>query len=312
MQTYTNDELLSNIKLRALLPSSQSLYSDERLLLLANDELQTIIFPMMMSIKGDYFIHIDEQDLTTNLVYPIPGDAVGIKVKGVYWRDTSWPANQPDQFIPQVNIQDLTNQAAGLFTYLGCYIENNDIHLTNSRNVNGRLLRIRYYKRAAKLVANSQGAQVVDASTSNIEVSNVPSTWTVGTILQCVSSEPPFETKGDELEITSIAGNIITLLNNGTAFTLSDDDWLTLVGETVIAQITPEAHPILAQAVACKCLEGMADPNLITSQSKFQQLYDAFIQAMTPRMDGTAKKIIQRNGTLFWNRVGRGYWIGGR
>lgn len=309
-QTFTNDELLDNIRLRALLPQSQNLYTPERLLMLANDELQTIIFPMIMSIKGDYFVNVDTQTMTTSLTYPIPGDAVGIKVKDVYWRDPNWSSNHEDQLIPLINYQDLTNQAAGLFNYLSYYIMGNDVHLTNVRQ--GQSLRIRYYKRASKLIPNDEGAKIVNTDTADIIVNSIPSTWAVGDVLTLTNAFPPFETVTTTLEITGITQpNILNLLQTDPDEPILEDEdlignWLTQADETVIAQITPEAHPILAQSVAVKCLEGMNDPGLVASQAKFQQLYQAFIDTMCPRTDGQAKKIIQRNGTLLWNKVGRG------
>jgi hypothetical protein len=309
-QTFTNDELLENIRLRAMMPESQTLYTDERLLMLANDELQTVIFPMIMSIKGDYFVAKDTQTMTTTLEYDLPGDAVGIKVKDCYWRNPNWPARQPSQLIPLINYQDYTNQAAGLFNYMAYYIMGNKVHLTNVRQ--GQYLEILYYKRASKLVPNDECAQIVDASTANIELTNIPSGWAVGDLVSVIDENPPFNTLATGIEIVTISPPIVTLLNSGDPITLEEGQWLALDGETPIAQITPEAHPILSQAVAVKCLEALNDPNLLSSQAKFQQLYDAFINAMTPRTDGQAKKIIQRNGTLFWNKVGRGSWIGGR
>lgn len=310
---YTNDALLENIRLRVLLPNSQNLYTDDRLLMLANDELQTVIFPMMMSIKGDYFVAVDTQTMTASLEYDIPGDAVGIKIKDVYWRDPNWPSNQPDVLIPLINYQDLTNQAAGLYNYLSYYVMGNKVHITNTKQ--GQYLRIRYYKRAAKLVVNSQGGQVEDSSTVNIVLSNIPTTWAVGDVLQLVNQSPPFETIADDLEITAIGNDYVNLVaQDPDSPILTEDDmngnWLTLLGETVIAQITPEAHPILAQSVGVKCLEGLNDPGMPVAQAKFQQLYKAFIDTMTPRVDGQAKKIVQRNGTLFWNKANRGggFW----
>ena len=288
-----------------MLPESQNLYTDARLLMLADDELQTIIFPMMMSIKGDYFVSTDTQTMTSSLEYPIPGDAVGIKIKDCYWRDPSWPSNQPDSQIPQISYQDLTGQAGGLFNYMAFYVMENNIHLTNTRS--GMYLKIKYYKRAAKLVPNDEAAQVVDASTPNIEVNAVPSGWAVGDILQCIKNDPPFTTQSDDIEITSIAGNIITLTNNGDVFTIEETDWLSLSGETPIAQITPEAHPILSQSVAVKCLEGLNDPGMVTSQAKFEQLKKAFIDTMTPRVDGQAKKIVNRMSPLVYNKIARGW-----
>lgn len=314
MQTYTNNDLLENIRLRALMPNSQTLYTPERLLLLADDELKTVIFPMIMSIKGDYFVHADRQTLTTDLTYPIPSEAVGTKVKDVYWRDPNWPANQPSRLIPLINYQDYTNQGAGLFNLMAYFIQGNNVHLTNTQA--GKTLEILFYKRAYKLVEDEYGAQITGVSGSVITVSSVPQSWVVGDVLTLTSQLPPFNTLTTTLEIDVIAGNDLTLTQTDSdeSLPLSTDigNWLTLGGETVIAQITPEAHPILAQSVAVKVLEGLNDPGLGVSQSKFNQLYKAFIDTMTPRTDGQAKKLIQRNGTLYWNKIQRGSRIGGR
>lgn len=305
-QDFTNDTLLENIRLRAMLPESQNLYTDARLLMLADDELQTVIFPMIMSTKGDYFVAVNTQTMTSSLEYPIPGDAVGIKIKDAYWRDPNWPATQPDSEITQINYQDLTGQFAGMFNFMAFYVMGNTVHLTNVYQ--GKYLKLRYYKRASKLVPNDEAAQVVDASTANIELTNVPSGWEVGTVLQCIKNDPPFTTQSDDIVIDSIAGNVVTLTNNGDVFTMEATDWLSLTGETPIAQITPEAHPILAQSVCVKCLEGLADPNMVTSQAKFEQLKKAFIDTMTPRVDGQAKKIVNRSGPLVFNKISRGWW----
>lgn len=304
---YTNDTLLENIRLRAMLPESQNLYTDARLLMLADDELQTVIFPMIMSIKGDYFVAVDTQTMTSSLTYPIPGDAVGIKIKDAYWRDPNWPDTQPDSQITQINYQDLTGQGGGSFQNVAFYVMGNDVHLTNVYQ--GKYLKLRYYKRASKLVPNDEGGIVtaVNTGTEQITLDAVPSDWEVGDTVDAIAADPPFETTASALTISNIAGSVITV---DDADDVSVGDWICLEGETTIAQITPEAHPILAQSVAVKCLEGLSDPNMVTSQAKFEQLKKAFIDTMTPRVDGQAKKIVNRSSPLVWNKVQRGWGNG--
>lgn len=267
---------------------------------------------MVMSIKGDYFLNIDDQTLTSSLEYDIPDEAVGIKVKGCYWRDPNWPDNQPDVLIPQISVQDLTNQNAGLWNYMAFYLQDNKIILTNTQS--GMTLRTRYYRRASKLVPNDEGAQILDSSTANIVCTTIPTDWAVGDVLTLTNQNPPFDTISRTLEITGITlPNIVNLLQtdpDAPILTQSDMDgnWLTQADETVIAQVPPEAHPILAQAVAVKCLEALGDPNVQVAQLKFEQLKNNFISMLTPRVDGYAKRITQRNGTLLWNKVSR--WRG--
>jgi hypothetical protein len=313
---YTTTALIDNVKLRATMPTSQNLFTDERILMLANDELQTVIFPMIMSTKGDYFLNINTQTMASGTFeYDIPADAVGLKIKSCYWRDPNWQDNQPDVLIPQVSVQDVTNNSAGAWNYLAFYLQDNKVILTNVSP--GMYLRQRYYKRASKLVTDDEGALVTDGSTTNIVVDNLPSDWVVGDILTLTSSVSPLETISTTLQITAIpATNTLNLVNTDASAAVItqaqlEGSWLTQEDETVIVQITPEAFPILAQSVAVKCLEAVSDPNLGSAQIKFEQLKKNFIDTMTPRVDGLAKIITNRNGTLFWNKVTRNAGWGG-
>jgi len=307
--TYTNDDLITSIKRRASIPTSQSLFTDEDLMSFADEELQTVIFPMIMSTKGDYFVSNNDTTMTSATSYDIPSDAVGLKIKDCYFLN----ANGDQRQLTQVNLSDVTNQYFRLDSGFAYYIEGNKVHLYPDSKT-GDTLRIKYYKRASMMVPNDKGAKFTNADTANLVFDSVPTSWAVGDRLTLTSATPGFSTLSTSFEILTITlPNIMTLVEDDDdtpIFTAAElvDNWLTQNGDTVIAQITPEAHPILAQAVAVKCLEALGDPGLMTAQAKFQQISDAFIESMTPRADGQAKKIVNRTGHLAWNKFGRIGW----
>jgi hypothetical protein len=304
--SYDNDTLVASIKRRASMPTAQSLFQDSDFLILADEELQSVIFPMMMSIRGNYFVANSDVTMTTATSYAIPSDAIGLKIKDVYYLN----ANGDQRQLTKVNLSDVTNQYFRLDTGYGYYIEGNNVILyPNSQDT--ETLRIKYYKRANKMVPNSSAGKItnIDTGTLVVTMDSTPQTWTTSNTLTAIDANPGFESLVTGITISSIASITSNQLTLGSVTGLTVGNWLALDGDSPVAQITPEAHPILAQAVVVKCLEALGDPGIAVAQAKFKQLSDAFIKAMSPRADGQAKKIINRQGHLAWGKFNRvGWW----
>jgi len=303
---YTNDALIASIKRRGSIPTAQPLFETDDFLTLADEELQNTIFPMMMAIKGDYFVTISDTVMTAATSYPIPSDAVGLKVKDVSWLPSS-ATNQTPWLIPQVNFSDIADAFATGWANPGYYIQENSLILVPV-SMEGQTLRIRFYRRASKLVPNDEGANIlsINSGADQVTVDAIPAAWVAGDLLSGIDSQPGFLTKVQSLEIQSIASPVITL---DDVTDLSVGDVLCLDGDSTIAQITPEAHSILAQAVLVKCLEALGDPKMGVAEAKLGQIKQDFIDSMTPRADGQAKKIVNRNSPLAWGNYARfGWW----
>jgi hypothetical protein len=303
--SWTTTDLLESIKTRAMIPTSQATFTTARLLQMADEDLQTVIAPMIMQVKGDYFVTNNDQTITSETHYPIPGDAIGLKIKDCFWIDPG-DSEEREVQITQVNLADVTNQYCQGWTF-GYYLQNNDVVLVPS-GMQDTTLRIKYYRRASKLIPTDEAGQVtaVDTVTNIITLDNVPAEWAVGDDLCGVDADPGFLTVATGMTISSISSPNVTVDDVGD---LAVGNWVCLDGDSPIPQISPEAHPILAQSVAVTCLESLNDPNLQAAQITLERLKMAFIQTMTPRADGQAKKIVQRNGTLAWRKIGRyGWW----
>lgn len=303
---YSNDALIASVKRRGSIPTAQPLFENSDFLTLADEEMFNTIFPMIMAIKGDYFVTISDTTMTSAVTYPIPSDAVGLKVKDVAWRPSS-ATNQLPFLIPQVNYTDIADAFATGWANPGYYIQGDNIILVPT-SMEGQTLRMRYYKRASKLVPNDEGCTIesINSGTDEVTVDAVPAAWAAGDLLSGIDSQPGFNTIVTGLEIQSVAGSVITL---DDVSDLSVGDLLCLDGESTIAQITPEAHPILAQAVLVKCLEALGDQKMAVAQAKLSEIIQNFIKQMTPRADGQAKKIVNRNSPLAWGNYARfGWW----
>lgn len=284
--------------MRGTIPTSQPLFTDARILRLADDQLQNVVLPLIMSVKGDYFTTNYDVTMTSSRSYDIPSDAIGLKIKNVMWLDTDGNPNQ----LVEVNQQDVQNTLNAWTVYFGYYLQENHIYLVpDSRS--GTTLRIQYYKSASKLVPNDEAGQItaIDTITNEVTLDNLPTTWTVGTLLSAIQGVPGFLTKVTGLSVV-LASSPIVQLDDVTDLVVGD--WLALDGDSPIAQVTKEAHPILAQAVVMKCLEALGDTaGKENAKADLKEISSIFLDMLAPRVDGQAKKIVNRNGVRLWTAV---------
>ena len=66
--------------------------------------------------------------------------------------------------------------------------------------------------------------------------------------------------------------------------------------ESPIPQVPYEAHAIIAQLGAVKALEAMDDKNLKTAKSKADQMLSDFRDLISPRVDDSGEKVVNRGG----------------
>lgn len=293
---FSTDALIEKVKVRGTIPTSQALFTEARFLDFADDQLQNVILPLIMSIKGDYFVTNFDQVMTSSPNYAIPSDAVGLKIKNVLWLDSD---GRPNQLV-QINEQDVENTLNAWTTYFGFYIQENHIVLV-PQSREGTTLRIQYYKSASKMVTVSSAGQIVSINTglNQVTLTNVPTTWAAGTELSAIDSEPGFLTKVTGLVVQSLSSPIVTL---DDVTELAVGDWICLDGDSPIPQVTKEAHPILAQAIVMKCLEALGDTQgKENAKADLATISQIFIDMMAPRADGQAKKIVNRNGVRLWS-----------
>jgi hypothetical protein len=307
MSKYTTEELVKAIKRRSTSPSSQQLFKAEDYVDFANDELETNIVPLIMSVREEYFVGSIDVVVTPNLTTPfefdIPADAIGQKLREICVVDTS---NGNLTSIPRLAPEQASGSAFEIVASNGFIVRANKIVLYPAQSYAGQTLRVFYFKRPLTLVPLSKGAKItqVNTITNEIVVDKLPNTWIVGDTLTIVRSVQPFQTVVESVEITVLSSPTITLTSVSG---IQVGDYVALEGYSCIPQVPVEAHKVLAQATAVKVLEALGDfEGMAAAEKKLNQNKEDMLKMINPRVDGAVKRITSNgNGLWDWNRATR-------
>lgn len=295
MADYTTTALLSSIKTRALVPTSQQTFEDSDILALATDELRLGVVPFMMKNRSEYFVTTTDVAIEDGVdTYSIPTRAIGGKVKGLTLVDSNgsvldFPQIDPSER-PQYNSTSWTQK-------LVFYFQGNSIVVCpNPVQAQGLSIRISYFTRPGELVAVTDAAQVASISGNDVTVTYLPSTISTGVSVDTVKQRPGFECLSTEDTVT-VVGSVVTFTS--APEDLAVGDWICLAEQSTIPQIPVELHPLLAQRTAIKLLESLGDAaGVQVAQAKLKEMEEGATHLLSPRSDSNPRKLINVYSTL--------------
>jgi hypothetical protein len=285
--TYTTTDLVTNMKLVGHVPTGNNTFTTTNLIILADRELQTPIMKQILSTRGGYYTTYSDYVPTVDGLYPIPVDSImgaldHIEiVNGTSVIPVS-PIDKNEQF----------STVSPTSTSYGSYMRGNFVQILPFPDTG--VVRLWYSKRPSKLVAPSACAQITAIAANVITVSSLPSTLSIGKLIDAIGDQPPFNILGS-VTITAINGTDITV--SAAIQDLAIGDWLCLNKQTCVPQIPVEFRPLLEQRVVCKIyeLQGYLD-KLTKAQQSLKELEDATFGLITPRVKSQTKVILPVNG----------------
>lgn len=284
MSLYDTSYLIEQVKRRASIPTSQQLFTLDKLTIMLNDELQTRIVPFLMSMREEwYVINIDYTSDGNTTQYTIPSDAVGQKLRNV----TLWENGRMMMDVQRLD-PDMLYDAV-----FGFYVENNKIVFYPVAPSTNKIIRISYFKRSNELVQTNEAGQITVITGNDLTLGlTPPTTFINGASVQVQSSKSPFPIILTTT-ITGVLGSVITLADTPTG--VQEGDWLVLEGQSVFPNIPSELVPALTQAVAVKCLAALGDTEgMNIAQAEYQQIEFSARATLSPKIDGAPKKVFNR------------------
>lgn len=294
--SFTADDLITSVKKRGRVPTSQTTFTNANILTLADQELEIGLLPQIMKNREDYYLHETDIDMTAGKSqYRIPKRAIGGKVKSVCIVDTNGDETQLEK-IDYENRVFYDNAANPVF-----YVKNNSIVIVPEPDTTlaAQTLRISYFIRPSSLVVEASAAQITSINTgaNTVTVSAVPSTITASTPIDFVRGDGGFECLDIDVTPTNLASTTFTFSS------LPDDlevgDYICLAGETPIPQIPAELHTVLALRVTATVLSSLGFINEMKAvQKKLEEAEEAVTHLISPRVDSNSKKIINRKSIL--------------
>jgi len=308
MIDYTTNELIEDIKQRASVPTSQSLFNEDRFVRFLSSKLRDNVVPLMLSVREDYFVTYVDLDVT-NLTaetnkYSLPERAIGMKLKDVVLVDDRGNEEQ----LPRLTYQDKALPGHVDYQSLyGFYVEGNSIRLFVQDSFVGETLRMYYYRRPNALVKTSNAGKIltIDSGTGVVTLDNAPTTWTTATTFDLICGKPPFDSKSDDTAITAIGGFDLTFATIPEG--LAVGDWVCEANESVIPQIPYEGFSLLVQLGVVKVLEALNDTRgWQTAVEDYKQMQMDVKTMLSPRVDEATLKTVSRNGV--WRNGGSNKW----
>ena len=305
--TYTSDELVASIKVRARVPTSQQTFTEARIRKLCDEEISIGLVPKILAARENYFLRSYTVGIENGVSeYRIPNRAIGVKLKAVQLEDTSGNVS----LIPLIAYEDRgfytsNNSNSNSPVY---YIQNNSVRLTPTPSTTGQYtLHLPYFIRPSTLVAVADAGEIsaINTSTNEVTVSAIPSTFSSTTPFDLVKHDGGFECAAID-QTASVSGTVLTF--SSLPSNLAVGDYVCLAGETPIPQIPGELHTLLSLRVTVTILESLGFVNeMKAAQAKLKEAEESANTLLTPRSDGNPKKLNNRISTLRSGSRGRGY-----
>lgn len=299
---YNTEVLIEAIKRACSVPTSQLTYTDADWTKMATTMLQTMVVPLVMSTREDYFVTFEDVLSAADGYIPFPADAVGSKLRNVCYVSQESPLVLIN--LPRVDLDVVAG--VGFFnvaTLAGFYVQGEYIVLYPNTSVpTNTRMRLYYYRRCLDLAEPDQFGQVqsVDPLTGTLVLDFVPYDWAAGTELNVIGSRPNFVVNNESTVVSVSSPSII--LDDVTDIEVGD--YVSALGYSAIPQIPIEAMNYLAQLVAVIALEGLGDHDGMAAAEKVAQVFkENLLTMISQRVDGSVKKVINPDGGL---RIGSG------
>jgi hypothetical protein len=294
--TFTSDELVASIKVRARVPTSQGTFTEARIRKICDEEIAIGLVPKILAARENYFLKSYTISLTSGTAeYRIPTRAIGVKLKAVQIEDTSGNLS-PLNLIAYEDRGLYVNSNPNLPVF---YIQNSSVVLVPTPTTTAQYtLHLPYFIRPSTLVAVSAAAQIssIDPNTNSVVVSSIPSTITTSTPVDVIKADGGFECIAIDESVT-VSGTTITFSALPTG--LAVGDYIALAGETPIPQIPGELHTLLSLRATVTILESLGFVNeMKAAQAKLKEAEESANTLLTPRSDGNPKKLVNYNGPL--------------
>jgi len=298
-ESFTTEELLSDIKQRAMVPTDQTTFTSSDLLRFATDELRMALLPTLLAEREEFYL--SETGATQSIVasqaaYQIPARAVGQMLRDVLLVDSDSRVYN----LKRIEYDEIPNyQFSGTGTPEFFCLRNNKIVLFPTPSTTAASaydLLTPYYTRPSKLIEVTAAAQVASMAGSTVTVTSLPSTIANGASIDFIRDTGGFECLAIDQTITGVAGTVLTFASVPTDLTVGD--WVALAGQSPIPQLPAELHPLLAERVARKVMKSIGDINGVKmSDQIIAEMTDGASKMTSPRVHGESKRVVSR---IFW------------
>lgn len=288
---YTTTELITQVKRRGQIPTSQNTWDTEAILDTATEELHGFVMPLMKKVREEYFVSSSDTTLSASTTtVPINARAVGMALREVE-RVT---ASGGIESLPYLDPDQKQRETNGGYYSLSYYLQWNNIVLAGD-DLTGTL-RQYFYIRPGSLIATTDAGKItaIDTGTYTVTLDVSTNPFAASDVCDFIRGDGAHEYRGIDYTVASVSGSDVTFssLPDGLAV----NDWLSPAEKSPIPQLPRDLQPLLVQATLVTILDAMGDPRVEIARRKLEDPQRGMIKSaldmITPRNHGEAKKIV--------------------
>lgn len=310
---FTTTDLLARIRAQGQLPDANGALSSADILAMAKGELETLVWPELRSVRGEYGIEtLDYALVADQSDYDIP-----TRAQGMMLRDLTFHPQGADKrgvslsHIPYSESELWRDQNSGDWQerYAFTLVAGRVRLLPTPKTAGSAVLRMHYYLRQGELVEPSACDLVTAITASQIQLStsSVFGVNATADVVDLVKADPPFTYGHVEFSSTYNSGapnywsTDATIQDMGTLGAAGA--YVCQAGQTCVPSVPPEFFNVLVWATLVPVFEALGDQAAMQNAGAMTQRHlQSAIQMVSPRVDGAPKVIVNTSSPL---RAGR-------
>lgn len=308
-------KLVESVRKRAMIPTDTSVYTDQDILDIINEEMDIGLLPTLLSLNEEHLVNYIEYNTDSNTArFKIPYRAIANKLRDVAYVDSTNGIYE----MSRISLEELSDYRSSRTTYNEnvFYVEGDEIVLVDNNLGTYEKIRMYYYLRPNTIVKQNEVGTItaIDRTAGVITLSNFPDSFNSIPEMDFINSKTPNNTYSYDVVPTSINSTTktVTFSPENIPVDLSVGDFLCVKEQSPVPQIPTEMHPVLAQMAAVHILEALGDSEgLRNALTRLEQMKTATMSIVDDRVEGAPQKIKPRNGTLV-NAVGNSFKYKGR
>ena len=311
----TSNSLIKSLKRRAMIPNDQETFEDSDFLDMLNEEIQYFGIPHLLSTYEEYLVVSQDFPLTSGTFeFDIPERAIGNKLRGVFFADSSDTSGENLSDLTRIKLEDVPDYSNYNNNFINgtnsvYYVKDNKLVLVDEQPYSGGSLRMFFYIKPSKLVEEDRAGVIsnIDRTAGTITLSNFPVDFSNLPLMDFVQTKSPNKILKYDITPTSVNSNTktITFATTDIPSNLVVGDYVNFAQESIVPQLPTELHGILAQRVAVAALEALGDfEGMDKAQSRLSKMETATLTILDNRVESDVEKIRNRDSAL--QQTGRG------
>lgn len=298
--SYLVEDLVESIKTRSLAPISQTTFDDDKLILMANEELQLKLVSDLVVVREDFFLAEESVSLIQDVAnYGLPSRAIGNAIKQVFFVPAGLTTRIPLERVDSDRAQayDTSSAQPEKFYLLGDEI----VLLPTPSQSSGTVLFV--YPASPNALTATENCTKITAVASNVFTvdTDLTASLIVGSYVDFVSAKSPFKLWTYRTAITAISSTSITVtladvINAASTVEPQVGDYICASGNANIPQIPIAYHSVLAQMVVVRLMESLGDINkLNASIATLTAMRSEASKLVRNRVENSPAKVNGRN-----------------